>query len=295
MKNRKTRIIMGIMVGLVLFSSSVALLLYLKEDKLKENKQAYIEVFVAAKNIAKGDELNATSLKRAKLPKSYIGFTPLTDTEIIGRFAKVNIYKGEPIRQEKISMSKPTLQMAIPTKTLNKKTLPKQTTVKKIVQESNDAISVPFSMFKNKDSSLRSGDFVDIACAVPSTKKADVFYTKYVALHVKIDNFVNNGTVIAQAIAHNAKKQAIQADTVILQMSPKEIKNFLAFYYKTQTLNNNRVYNTNNYGGQLWMIKTPKIVNTALQKQKELLLVDRKTSKKRRKKQLQRAKISYEN
>ncbi len=291
MKNRKTRIIMGIMVALVLFSSSVALLLYLKQNKLKENKQESIEVFVAAKNIKKGDVLNATSLKKAKFPKSYISFTPLTDSEIISRYARVNIYKDEPIRLEKISAQKPVKEIK---QTVKKSTTEAQTALNKIQQVTEDTLSISLSVFKNKNTLLREGDYVDIVSVIPSSTKTDNFNTKYIALHVKINNFVSNGKATGTPISYNAKKQIVRADTIVLLMSPKDIKNFLAVYYKTQALNANRVYNTNNYGGQLWMIKTPKVIDENLQAQKKRLMIDRKVYKKRAKKQYQKVKISYE-
>lgn len=289
---------MGIMVGLVLFSSSVALLLYLKQEKMKEDKGTKVEVYVAAKKIHKGDVLNADSLKKATLSKNYITFNPLTDVEIIGRYANVDIYKGEPVRPEKIVAIPPkTKQKAEATKQKKKEKQAQPQKTEAPQQVTKDTLSVALSLFRNQDTSLRSGDFVDIACAIPSTNKKtpDLFYTKYVALHVKIDSFVTNGNRQTKLLSYNEKQMAVKADSVILQMVPKEIKNFLAYYYKTQALNSKRVYNLHNYGGQLWMIKTPKEINTKLQKQKELLLVDRKVFKKQRKKHVQRVKISYEN
>jgi hypothetical protein len=293
MKNRKTRIIMGIMVGLVLFSSSVALLLYLKQTKHKEAVQNNIEVFVAAKKINKGDIINAKSLKKTKLPKSYIQFTPLTDAEIIGRYANVDIYKDEPIRMEKISASKPVTKIKQAIK--KSKTKEVQATPNEVQQVTEDTLSVSLSVFKNKNTLLKEGDYVDIVSVIPSNTKANNFNTKYIALHVKVNNFVSNGKTCSTPISYNAKKQIVRADTIVLLMSPKDIKNFLAIYYKTQALNANRVYNTNNYGGQLWMIKTPKEIDQKIQKQKERLLVDKKVSKKQRRKHIQRAKITYEN
>ncbi|UCM99936.1 SAF domain-containing protein [Sulfurimonas sp. SWIR-19] len=296
MKNRKTRIIMGIMVGLVLFSSSVALLLYLKQEKMKEDKGTKVEVYVAAKKIHKGDVLNADSLKKATLSKNYITFNPLTDAEIIGRYANVDIYKGEPVRPEKIVAIPPKTKQEVETKKKKEKQVQPQKT-EAPQQVTKDTLSVALSLFRNQDTSLRSGDFVDIACAIPSTNKKtpDLFYTKYVALHVKIDSFVTNGNRQTKLLSYNEKQMVVKADSVILQMAPKEIKNFLAYYYKTQALNSKRVYNLHNYGGQLWMIKTPKEIDAKLQKQKERLLVDRKVFKKQRKKHVQRVKISYEN
>jgi len=293
MKNRKTRIIMGIMVGLVLFSSSVALLLYLRQGKSKEVTQASTEVYVAAKELKKGDLLDAKSVVKAKLPTSYINFTPLTDSEIIGRYANVTIYKGEPIRPQKISVVKPAKQV----KTVNtiKKSIPK-VTAPKLTQLTQDTLSVSLSVFKNNNTLLKAGDYVDIASVVPTSNKnrAGDFHTNYVALHVKINNFINHGKATNTLTTYNAKKQMIRADSVVLLMSPKEIKNFLALYYKTQALNNNRVYNTHNYGGQLWMIKTPKKIDANLQAEKKRLMVDRRVLAKKRKKTAKRVKISYE-
>ena len=286
---------MGIMVGLVLFSSSVALLLYLKQGKTAQNQQNNIEVFVAAKDIKKGELLNAATLKKAKLPKSYISLTPLMDTEIIGRYANVNIYKDEPIRREKITNVKP--QKTVSKKTVTKKANSEKTEKAVPVQLSADTLLVPLKLFRNTDSSLKMGDFVDIACVVPSNNKTrtNSFSTKYVVLHVKINHFSNHGNKQNSMIVHGAKNQTIQADAIRFQMSPTEIKNFLEYYYKTQALNDKRIYNLNNYGGQLWMIKTPKEIDEKLQKQKERLLVNRHVSKKKRKQQAQRVKISYEN
>ena len=293
MKNRKSRILMGIMVGLVLFSSSVALLLYLRQGKTKTSTQQTIEVYVAAKDLKKGDLLDAKSIVKAKLPKSYINFTPLTDSEIISRYAGVAIYKGEPIRAEKISATK-EFKSPKPVQIIKKATT--QVIPQNVEQVTADTLSVSLSVFKNKNTLLEKGDYVDIVSAVPTRNKnkADSFSTKYIALHVKINNFISNGKATSTPITYNAKKQMIRADTVVLLMSPKEIKNFLAIYYKTQALNSNRVYNISNYGGQLWMIKTPKSIDEKLQTQKKRLMIDRKVYLTKHTNQHQRVKISYE-
>lgn len=219
---------MGIMAGLVLFSSSVALLLYLKQSKHKETAQNNIEVFVAAKNLKKGDLLDAGSIKKAKLPKSYISFTPLTDSEIISHYARVNIYKDEPIRLEKISALKPVEKIK---QTVKKSETKVQTTLNKVQQVTEDTLSVSLSVFKNKNTLLRGGDYVDIASVIPSSTKTDNFNTRYIALHVKINNFVSNGKTLSTPISYNAKKQIIRADTIVFLMSPKDIKNFLAVFF----------------------------------------------------------------
>ena len=294
MKNRKTRIIMGIMVGLVLFSSSVALLLYLRQGNSKVTSTPSVEVYVAAKNLKRGDMLDAQSITKAKLPASYINFTPLTDSEIVSRYATMDIYKNEPIRPEKISATEPLNQ--VKTVVTEKKSVPKAIPKPKLEQVTQDTITVSLSVFKNNNTLLKAGDYVDIASVVPTNSKNKVneFLTRYIALHVKISNFINHGKVTTTLVTSNAKGQTTKADTVVLVMTPKEIKNFLALYYKTQALNNSRVYNTNNYGGQLWMIKTPKKIDENLQAEKERLMIDKKVSAKKRKKLAHRVKISYE-
>jgi Flp pilus assembly protein CpaB len=299
MKNRKTRLIMGIMVGLVLFSSSVALLLYLKQTGQQQSAVENIEVFVAAKNIKKGELLDAHSIKKAHLPKSYISFSPLQDSEIMHRYARVNIYKDEPIRQEKISINKPEQE--------SKKT-PKQAFTKKVQKDvwsdedvveqiSKDTISVSLSLFKNQNTPLKAGDYVDIVSVIPSSssKSNSSFSTKYIALHVQIQNFLHDTQIMKKMIRYQEKKQPLRANAVVLIMSPKEIKNFLTVYYKTQQLNNNRVYNANGaYGGQLWLIKTTQTVDKKLQAEKSRLLIDRKIYKKQYKRPQEKVRISYE-
>jgi len=281
------------MVGLVLFSSSVALLLYLRQTTAKTSTQRLVEVYVAAKDLKKGDLFDAASITKAKLPQSYINFTPLTDTEIISRYATVPIYKGEPIRSQKISLTKPLEKTAAvkPVKSVKKQEPASQA---KVQQINTDTLNISLSVFKNNNTLLKSGDYVDIVSAVPTTNKSG-FDTKYVALHVKINSFVSNGQMTKLQNSYNADtKQLVRAESVVLLMSPREIKNFLAIYYKTQVLNANRVYNTNNYGGQLWMVKTPKTIDPKLQEEKKRLMIDRKKIVKKYKAHTQRVKISYE-
>jgi len=305
MRNRNTRIVMGILVGLVLFTSSVALLLFVKQSKANENIEKNVEVYVAVKALNEGDYIDAASIKKANVPQNYISFTPLMAEEIIGRYAKVNIFPKEPIRPEKIATTNPLdvkkTQVTVTTQDTNK-TQEKLTTT-------NDTIAIPLSLFKNKDSSLRAGNFVDIVSIVPKQlKNRDLsFATKYIAIHVPINSFISKNVTTSsytRTISKTSKTskkekitttQIIEADTIVLDMSPKDIKNFLALYYKSQALNDKRAYNTQNYGGQLWIVNAATDVDEELQKQKEQLLLDRKkVIKKRVKKHVQRVSIAYE-
>jgi len=288
---------MGILVGLVLFTSSVALLMYLKQSKANENIQKNVEVYVASKHLTIGDYIGADSITKERVPQNYISFTPLVAEEIIGRYAKVDIFPKEPIRSEKISISNP-LDVKVK-KTVQNTDEQKQ----KIVQTTSDTISIPLSVFKNKDTSLKAGNYIDIVSIIPKQlhNKEFSFSTKYIAIHIPIHSFVSKNVTtstytrtVTTTTNKVTKSQIIEADTIVLAMSPKNIKNFLAVYYKAQALNNNRVYNTANYDGQLWLVNAATDVDATIQKQKEKLLVDKKRKIIKRKKRAKKVSISYE-
>jgi len=302
MRNRNTRIIMGILVGLVLFTSSVALLLFVKQSKANENIEKNVEVYVAVKALKEGDYINAASIKKASVPQNYISFTPLMAQEIIGRYATVNIFPKEPIRPEKIATTNP---LDVKNTKVSVATEDASSTQEKLTR-TNDTIAIPLSLFKNRDSSLRAGNFVDIVSIVPKQLKNRElnFTTKYIAIHVPINSFISQNVTTpsyTRTISKTSTKekgtttQIIEADTIVLDMSPKDIKNFLALYYKSQALNDKRAYNTQNYGGQLWIVNAATDVDKELQKQKEQLLLDRKkVIKNRVGKRVQRVSITYE-
>jgi len=300
MRNRNTRIIMGILVGLVLFTSSVALLLYLKQSKANENITHNVEVYVAAKNLKEGDYIGANAITKAKIPQNYISFQPLVAEEIIGRYAKVDIYAKEPIRKEKLATTNPldkkVQQHLIVSNDKNK--------TKQMIVSTSDTISIPLNVFKNKDASLKAGNFIDIVSIVPKKLKNKElsFTTKYIALHVPIHSFISNNVTtstytrtVTQKKDKKTVSKIVEADTIVLDMSPRDIKNFLALYYTTQALNNNRAYNTANYGGQLWLVNAATDTDTVIQKEKQKMMLDRKRRviKKRRKK-IQKVSIAYE-
>jgi len=302
MKNRNTRIIMGILIGLVLFTSSVALLFYLKQSRANENITHKVEVYIASKNLKKGDYIDANAIVKAKLPQNYVSFKPLTAEEIIGRYAKVDIFAKEPIRKEKLSTINPLNKRVKKTKETDTKKAPAEQTI----VTTSDSISLPLSLFKNKDTSLRAGNFVDIVSVMPKKLKNREysFKTKYIALHVPVHSFISRNVTIpafTRTVTQTKDKvttsKIIEADTIVLDMSPKDIKNFLALYYETQALNDDRAYNTNNYGGHLWLVNAATDTDKAIQKEKQKLLLDYKKAhivKKRRKRPTQKVSIAYE-
>jgi len=293
MKQKKTKIIIGVLLALVMFASSVALLMYTKQNKLNKYVESHIEVYIAAKSLNRGDMINDTDIKLSSLPKSYIGFTPLTKAELVGRYANVDILATEPMRSEKISLTKPVEEVIATKRMTNTKE------VEVVKHLDSDTIVVSLNVFRNLDSSLKKGDFIDIVSVKSKTSKKDNkdFSTKYVALHVAIDSFVSNSKSISKMLVKKYDKDNKVigfgvADSVVLEMSPKDIKNFLPMYYATQTLNSNRVYTTKANTGHLWMVKCASEVDEKVQKEKKKLMIDLRRTK--RVKKANGVIISYE-
>ena len=136
-------------------------------------------------------------------------------------------------------------------------------------------------------------------------KKRDYkFTTKYIALHVPIASFVRNSTSVNEysriIYSDGAKQNQVSiADSVVLKITPSNIKNLLPMYYKTQDLNGNRVYSSKDNRGHLWMIKAMENVDEELEKEKSKMLINTKKAKpkpKRRRtvKRIKRVSIAYE-
>jgi len=299
MRQKKIKILVGILLALVLFASSVALLMYSKQNELTKYVESHIEVYVVNKSLSRGQMVGIDDLKMVRLPKSYIDFTPLTKEELLGRYVTKDMLASEPLRPSKLSLVKPVEE-----KEHVKTVYVEKEKEQKIKQLSSDTIAVPLSIFKNLDTSLKNGDFIDIvsvSITSASKKKKASFKTKYIALHVPIRSFVSHAKPTGKMLIESLNEETQQvnmslADTVVLDMSPNDIKNFLPMYYQTQALNAQRVYmgKKGDIRGHLWMVKCSDEVDAQLQKEKERLLVDAKRKAIKRARKAQSISISYE-
>ena len=279
MRQKKDKIIIVALSSLILFSSSVALMMYLKTKQANQNIEEKLVVYVAKQSINKGTLLVSENIERKIFSKSNIAFSPLLPEEIVGKYAKVDFLKNEPIREEKIG-----LDALAPNP---KKIKQRVKEVKDSISVSNDSISLPLSLFKNSDFSLKKGDYIDIV-SVKETKsknKTSNFDTKYVALQVPILSFSLNGDEkksVMSFIQKDKKTIKQMADTIILDMAPKDIKNLLSVYYSSQEFNSKRVHSSKQNIGHLWIVKIKKEIDLVAQKAKEMLMVDRKIVYKKR-------------
>lgn len=274
MKNKQMKMVILTLIGLVLFTTSLSLLLYSKQSDLEKqaNKVQMVSVYLSAKDIKKGELIDAQSIKQGSLPQTYLGVNPLTAAEIIGRYASVDIYANEPFRKEKISLLKPQEEQQIALKSAEDNTTKEMQNAPEIID--GDTITLPLNVFKNIDRTLQSGDTIDIVSVKSQNGGREVdFSTKYIALSVKIKAFVNNMQRAKGYVISAAQGKVSYAQEIVLEIDPKKLKNFLTLYYETLSLNQNRVYNTNN-SGHLWMIRCAKEQSEQLLKEKEKMLSD---------------------
>ena len=294
MKNRKMRLLVGVLVGLVFFSSSLALLLYLKQGNSSvSNKVDTIGVYITTREIKRGEAIEAKDITEAMLPKSYIASTPLMATEIIGRYAATDIFFKEPLRKEKLSLIQP-LELSGTQEKVIKTTIVEEVVNESAFDDNRDTMTVPLYVFKNIDETLKSGDYIDILTIVPKNSNAKEFRTKYVAVHLLINSFISNSRKVENIVSVSEEGGVSRASQVVFEILPGDIKNFLSSYYKTQQLNTKSVYNTTrNNGGHLWMVKCTKDMDPVIQKYKRKMLIDHVPVYKRRK-VVHKVSISYE-
>lgn len=286
MKHKKDKIIIVALSSLVLFSSSIALMLYLKGKNTVSNVNIKtVQIYVASKELKKSEQLSANSIKLKSYAQEQINFPILTKEEIIGKYTNMAIYKDEPMRLEKLSVTKSVDDSS-------EQVIKIDTTDRFFTQY--DAFTLPLSMFQNIDFSLKSGDLIDIvSIANPEEKNLK---TRYAALQVKVLGFSKNGENIKSYISYKkTDKEVLQelADTVILDMKPRYIKNVLSLYYETQSLSKKRINSHEKQSGHLWIVKTQESLDKKMLQEKEKLLVDN-VVKRYSSKKVQKAKISYE-
>ncbi|MBA3026448.1 MAG: hypothetical protein FP820_08565 [Sulfurimonas sp.] len=272
MRDKKIKILVGILLSLIVFTSSVAFLMYTKQSAIRKNLEENVDVYVSAKDIKKGDMIGAKEMQLAHLPKSYVGTQALTQEEIMGHYATVDMLKNEPLRAEKLSLQKPQEEaesVVITASDINTSAGEK----KELQVIDSDTLPIPLDLFRNIDTSLTKGDYIDIVSVMPKRGEGNEieFTTRYIALHVQIASIVFPYTP-PQDEKSKVKPVSIPGG-IVLRMEPKDIKNFLKLYYTVQNINNNRVYNEQNKG-HLWMIKCSQTSDTDIENYKQVLVLD---------------------
>ncbi len=299
MKKDRTRLIMGVLLSLVLFSSSLGLWFYLQEQKMDKKLQNMEYVYVFAKDVKKGSKINDSDIKLERYPRKVVTWKPLSKGEILHRYAKTDLFKGEPIMASKLSF-KPIVEKIVQQKRIEPKKHKEQTNTSDLKLKV-DTITLPLESFHNIDPTLRSGNKVDIV-SIDATAKdlrnGKKLKTRYAAIGVKVVSFGYGNTQyknVTKKVSTSKGSKTILADTVTLAVTPKNVKNLLALYYKTKGFNAQRAYNEGNRG-HLWLIKN-RTSDEQLTKEKKKLLLDYKkpySKQKRKRVKTQPLRIEYE-
>ncbi len=227
MRNRQIRLIIGVLVALVLFASSLALLFYLRGID-KEQKVQTQALYVASKDIQKGQMISLSDLQKADVSAHLAPSEVLDDASIIGKYAAVDIFKHEVIRKEKLTLK----QIKEMPKVESGDEEVKEPQMQEKLTSKKDTITLALSLFQNIDTTLQQGDTIDIVSVIPKESqrgRSSDYETKYIALDVTIDTFVSGASRVGTIVQGAGEKMAF-ADSVIFEMSPKEIKNFFSIY-----------------------------------------------------------------
>ncbi len=283
MKKDRTRLLIGILMTLVLFSSFTGIWLYVKEKNLQANQKRFVHLFVLTKDIPQNHRITDEDIELKEYPADVVSWERLPKDKILHRYAKIPLYKGEPLLAKKLSL-KPIAQKPLVAKKEVKKERKKPLVNDQNLSSRADTIALPLQLFRNIDPTLKQGDLIDIVTIDPkkSPRSSEKFITKYVAIRVRVASFYF-GTQRHDTVVLQRKEQPnVIADTINLEVTPKNVKNLLALYYTTAALNGRRAYNDKNKG-HLWLIKCAKNEDPKQIKEKERLLVDYKRAPTKRK------------
>lgn len=297
MKKDRTRLIIGVLLSLLLFSSSLGLWFYIQEQGMNKKLQNMKYVYVLTHDVKKNTKLSDSDIKLERYPKEVIHWKLLSKAQILHKYAKTDLYAGEPVMASKLSDA-PLIQK----KKTNVAALePKKPIEKKIkISFQGDSITLPLHSFQNIDPTLRSGNKVDILAidaSVNDLRNEKKLKTRYAAIGVKVVSFGYGPTQyksVTKKVTQGNKTKTILADTITLAVTPKNVKNLLALYYKTKSFNSQRAYNESNKG-HLWLVRN-RTTDEKTAKEKEKLLLDytKRYSHRKQPKRAQSIRIEYE-
>jgi hypothetical protein len=275
MKKDRTKLIIGILMTLMLFSSFVALWEYSQNKELQQKKKKFVHVYVLTHDVKPNHKLTPRDITLKEFPKDVVSWKVLKQNQILHKYTKTALYKGEPLLASKLQST--------PLKIKEKKQKQKKLS-KKLLVPLKDTITLPVKMFRNIDKTLTANSYIDIVTVDPQKTKEryeNTFKTKYVAICVKVTSFSFNGNITSSLLSTKSyKKKAKElltqemADMINLEVTPKNINNLLYLYYKTQPLNAKRFYNdTQDYNGHLWIVRCGDPQNKKLIQEKEKFLL----------------------
>lgn len=237
MKFNKQIAIILVLGSLLLSAIGAAVYLYKENEKTKKHNEAMVTIYVAQTNLKRNTLILEKNIKSVLIAKKYLVAKPLLKKEILGSFTKIDMYKNEMFRQEKISKEK-------------------SDEIVKNLPFKYSSYNVGFSLFKNPNLSLKKGDFIDLITVYPKNKDKDNmdYKLRFVAKNIKILGFMEKGQLVEntfrqvkQKVKTKKKKEkptyeqvTKYSDEMVLDIKPALILALLDDYNK---------------GKQLWMVQ----------------------------------------
>lgn len=238
--NKQTAIIL-VLASLLLSTLGAAFYFYNMHQTTLQNNNKKVKVYVAKDAIKKNKEITINDIKEHLITKQELLNKPLTQQEIIGKFAKVDILKNELFIKEKIS------------------DLPIETEEKEFLKHTNNSYNIAYRFFRNPNYTLIKGDLIDIVTSYQKTvDKLPEFETQYVGKNIKVLGFIHDGQAIPKGVTKmkiikEVNKELkeitedVKADEIVLDIQDKTLLTLIDDFQKK--------------GNQMWMIKSKSRVD----------------------------------
>jgi len=239
MKFNKQIIIVMVLISLLISALGIAYYFYLKGIKISKVNEQLVTLYIASSDIKKNTKITKEYLKEVKVEKKYILAAPMLEKELIGKFAKENIYKDEPFRKEKIVAD------------LNLVNFDEDVIAPFIANSYN----MKFSLFKNPNYSLDKGDIINIISVYPTSEpksNGSSHSVQYVASGIKVLGFLRDGKETDRSIEKIKETKTVKKESVTVDVEKKADEIILDI--DNQVLI--RLIEDFNRGTQLWMVKT---------------------------------------
>lgn len=238
--NKQTAIIL-VLASLLLSTIGAAFYFYNMHQTTLQNNNKKVKVYVAKDAIKKNKEITINDIKEHLITKQELLSIPLTQQEIIGKFAKVDIFRNELFMKEKIS------------------DVPIETEEKELLTHKNNSYNIAYKFFRNPNYTLIKGDYIDIVTSYQKTvAELPEYSTQYIGRNIKVLGFSYAGQSVPKGVYPQKIKKVInkkttevieqaKADEIILDIESKPLLALIDDFQKK--------------GNQMWMIKSKSRVD----------------------------------
>jgi hypothetical protein len=236
MKFNKQIAIILVLGSFLLSAIGAAYYFYSAHNKSVVQMSQKVKVYVVNKSVKSGHQFGEKDLKEHFITKQELLAKPLSSGEIIGKYAKVDMFENEMIIKEKI----------IDTLEQREEDLIKS-------DFKNNSYNMGFRMFNNPNYTLKKGDIISIVSTYPITAadKLTQYSVQYVAKDVEVLGFILLGKPVAQVFNRQKVTKMVNKKEVEIEEDVKADE--IVLDIKSDILLN--LINDYNRGNQLWMVK----------------------------------------